>query len=75
MDTTKFIILDCIDCHIPMIVWKEHTMTINTEYERIMESMLHKVAKMFYKDKKYYIDKKQRKIFDHLHWHSREVYE
>ena len=48
MDTKKFIILDCDSCLVPMAVWKEHTMSIGKEYEELMESMLHKVAKKFY---------------------------
>ena len=71
MDTKKFIILDCMDCQIPMMVWKDHTMSISTQDEEMVESMLHKVAREFYKSDKYYIDKVQRKIFDHLHWHAR----
>ena len=33
MDTKKFIILDCKDCHIPMAVWNDHTMSIDKYYE------------------------------------------
>jgi len=73
MDTKKFIILDCDSCYVPMAVWKEHTMSIRKEYEELMESMLHKVAKEFYKDKPYFIDKKQNAIHDHLHWHVRPL--
>jgi len=72
MDTKKFIILDCKDCHIPMAVWNEHTMCITKYYEELMESMLHIVARTFYQSEEYYIDKEQRKIFDHLHWHVRK---
>ena len=74
MDTKKFIILDCDSCLIPMAVWKEHTMVIPKEYSELMESMLHKVAKKFYGNEyAYHIDKNQRKIFDHLHWHARKA--
>ena len=72
MDTKKFIILDCDTCHVPMAVWKEHTMEIDEHYSELMESMLHKVAKKFYENEyAYHIDKNQRKIPDHLHWHAR----
>ena len=72
MDTKKFIILDCDSCLIPMAVWKEHTMSIDKHYSELMESMLHKVAKKFYENEyAYHIDKNQRKIPDHLHWHAR----
>ena len=45
----------------------------DSEYEELMESMLHKVAKKFYGNEyAYHIDKNQRKIPDHLHWHARK---
>tara|TARA_A100001515_G_C4460283_1_gene173386 strand:- start:177 stop:350 length:174 start_codon:yes stop_codon:yes gene_type:complete len=57
-----------------MAVWKEHTMVIPKEYSELMEKMLHKVAKKFYGNEyAYHIDKNQRKIPDHLHWHARKV--
>ncbi len=72
MDTKKFIILDCDTCFVPMAVWKEHTMSIRKEYEELMEKMLHKEAKKFYGNEyAYRIDKVQKAISDHLHWHAR----
>jgi hypothetical protein len=56
-----------------MVVWKEHTMKIDSEDERLMEESLIKVAKKFYKHDNFKIDKNQRAIPDHLHWHSRLV--
>jgi hypothetical protein len=57
-----------------MAVWKEHTMSIRKEYEELMESMLHKVAKEFYGNEyAYRIDKVQKAISDHLHWHARPI--
>ena len=73
LETDKFIILDCDSCFIPMVVWKEHTMKIDSEDERLMEESLVKVAKQFYKHDNFKIDKNQRAIPDHLHWHSRLV--
>ena len=69
-----FIILDCMDCKVPMAVWKEHTMEIPEPDEYIMEAMLYETACMFYESwdgKDFHIDKNQRKIPDHLHWHAR----
>ena len=60
LETDKFIILDCDSCFIPMVVWKEHTMTIDSEDERLMEESLIKVAKKFYKHDNFKIDKNQR---------------
>ena len=71
MDGSKFIILDCDSCLVPMAVWKEHTMEIDKYYSELMERMLHKVAKKFYGNEyAYRIDKVQRKIPNHLHWHA-----
>ncbi len=70
-ETNDFIILDCMDCEIPMVVWKEHTMSLDEKTEELLEQELHKVATEFYQSQDYYIDKVQRKIFDHLHWHAR----
>lgn len=74
MEWDHFIILDCMDCQVPMVVWKEHTMEIPEPDEYIMESMLYETACMFYESwngKDFHIDKNQRKIFDHLHYHAR----
>ena len=74
MDTSKFIILDCDTCFVPMAVWKDHTMEIYKHYSELMEKMLHKVAKKFYGNEyAYRIDKNQRAILDHLHWHARKA--
>ena len=73
MDGSKFIILECDSCLVPMVVWKEHTMSISKEYEKMMDNMSHRIGKEFYKENAYFIDKKQRKIFDHLHWHIRST--
>ena len=56
IDNEYFIIMDCDSCHVPMVVWKEHTMDIPEPDKYIMKSMLQEVAHIFYKDKKYYID-------------------
>ena len=73
METDKFIILDCDSCHIPMSVWKEHTMSIDKGHELWMEKRLSKIGEVFYKGKPFFIDKVQRKIPNHLHWHCRPI--
>ena len=73
LENEHFIILDCKDCKVPMIVWKEHTMNIPESDESIMYAMLYDTACMFYESwdgKDFYIEKTQRKIPDHLHWHA-----
>jgi hypothetical protein len=63
--------MDCDSCHVPMVVWKDHTMYIPEPDEQMMKSFLTEAANQFYEDKSYFIDKNQREIFDHLHWHAR----
>ena len=63
--------MDCDSCHVPMIVWKEHTMDVPEPDEQVMEEFLIETANQFYEGKSYFIDKNQREIFDHLHWHAR----
>ena len=71
LDNRFFIILDCDSCHVPMVVWKEHTMDVPKPDEQVMEAFLTEVANQFYGDKNYFIDKNQRDILDHIHWHAR----
>jgi hypothetical protein len=74
IDNEYFIIMDCDSCHVPMVVWKEHTMDVPEPDEQIMEAFLIETANMFYESwdgKTFFIDKNQREIFDHLHWHAR----
>ena len=72
MEMDHFIILDCKDCKIPMLVWKEHTMDVHESDQYILEAMLSDCANMFYEGKEFYISKDQRKIADHFHWHARK---
>lgn len=71
IENDHFIILDCKDCKVPMIVWKEHTMSVPESDEQVMESIFYDCGQLFYSNKPFYIDKNQRKISDHLHWHVR----
>ena len=74
IDNEYFIIMDCDSCHVPMIVWKEHTMDVPDPDKQMMEAFLTEVANQFYESwdgKGYFIDKNQREIFDHIHWHAR----
>ena len=71
IDNEYFIIMDCDSCQVPMIVWKEHTMDVPDPDKQMMETFLTEVANQFYEGKGYFIDKNQREIFDHIHWHAR----
>ena len=72
-----FVIIECDQCDQPMAVWRIHTLHITKEAEECMEKELCRVADDFFKDGQgsacaYYIDKKQRSIGTHLHWHARK---
>ena len=64
--------MDCKICSIPMVVCKQHTMSPNVEILQKMEDKLNEIAKIFYKDIPFKIDKVQRRIPDHIHWHARK---
>ena len=70
-DTRIFVVLDCMSCELPMIVWKKHTMTVTQAIQEEMTNELKAVADEKFKKYMYYIDKKKRTIYDHLHWHAR----
>ena len=74
IDNEYFIIMDCDSCQVPMIVWKEHTMDVPDPDKQMMEAFLIEVANQFYESwdgKGYFIDKNQRDVLDHIHWHAR----
>ena len=39
--------------------------------EQVMEAFLIECGRQFYGDKPFFIDKNQRDILDHIHWHAR----
>ena len=70
----RWIIIDCMTCLLPMSVWRGeplHTMEISKLDSQEMESCLKKVAVEKFGNEDFYIDKVQREIPDHLHWHAR----
>ena len=71
LENRFFIILDCKSCLVPMVVWKDHTMDVPEPDGQVVEAFLTEVANQFYGDKNYFIDKNQRDILDHIHWHAR----
>ena len=69
----RWIIMDCMNCLLPMVVWRgkpKHTMEISEKDYIEMENALIRVAEKEF-DSNYYIDRVQREIPDHLHWHAR----
>jgi len=67
----RFVIIECDQCENPMAVWRCHTMRITESDARDMEKALVRVADDVLGKAAYYVDKKQRTILDHLHWHAR----
>ena len=67
----RFVILECDQCDLPIAVWRSHTMSPPKDGLAAMEIALGKAADVELSGKKWVIDKKQRTIYDHLHWHAR----
>tara|TARA_Y100000592_G_C5476137_1_gene322351 strand:- start:2940 stop:3320 length:381 start_codon:yes stop_codon:yes gene_type:complete len=82
-----FIIIACDSCHVPMAVVYDHIdptlrgaemlSKAETEYRKKlfkkMENALYAVAYQFYDGFNFYIDKKENKIPNHMHWHARPL--
>ena len=68
---SRWIIMDCMSCLVPMAVWYDHTMSIPPRDWIEMEMALRAVGNKEYGRGEYSIDTTQRTISDHLHWHVR----
>ena len=74
----RWIIMDCMSRLLPMAVWRadyayyrKHTMDVSEKDATDMENALEKVGEKKFGKGKFYIDKVQREVLDHLHWHAR----
>ena len=74
----RWIIIDCMSCLLPMVVWRadhayyrKHTMDISEKDATDMENALKKVGEEKFGSDQFWIDKVQHRIPDHLHWHAR----
>ena len=70
----RWIIMDCMSCILPMVVWRGeplHTMDISEKDATDMQNALERVGEIKFGKEKFYIDKTQREVPDHLHWHAR----
>ena len=65
------IVLDCASCLVPMIVWREHTMELTKKMEIKMTAVLEAIGFKVFGTQKFYIDRQQRAVPNHLHWHAR----
>ena len=70
--------MDCMSCFLPMVVWRgdhgyyrKHTMDISEKDATEMENALNKVGEEKFGEGEFFIDKVQRQVPDHLHWHAR----
>jgi len=74
IDDDLYIIMDCDSCFVPMMVWKDHTMSLpDPDIGVMLESQLSSCARMRWGDTPFFIDKKQRAVLEHLHWHARKI--
>ena len=71
IECDDFVVCDCTVCGVPQVVLLEHTMTPRAEVLIKMENALRAIAQE--KMLSFVIDKQQRKIPDHLHWHARRL--
>ena len=66
-------VASCSTCHVPMVVLKRHT-TDPTPFEVAwLESHLRKIGEEVFGKGKFRIDRKQRLILDHIHYHARLI--
>jgi len=64
-------IVDCKTCHTPMVVLNRHSLGPNKiELEKMIAKAI-EIGDGMFGEGKYVIDKGQRCIKDHLHWHIR----
>jgi len=71
-----FVIISCMNCHVPMVVPFAHIDPKSGGPEQLrgrMEKQLTRVSLEFYGNSDFYIDKKENKILDHMHWHARKI--
>lgn len=72
-DEDDFIILDCMSCHVPMIVTKTHLMNADADLKDRMLFALDAIAEDKYGPGNYKITTNQQRVLDHLHWHARPI--
>ena len=70
-EDNDLIVLDCASCLVPMIVWRKHTMELTKRMEIKMIAVLEAIGFIFFDAQKFYIDRQQRAVPNHLHWHAR----
>ncbi len=67
----RLIIVDCMICSVPMVVAKQHDVPVPEALDSLMEERLREVADGILGPENYYVDKHERLIADHRHFHAR----
>ena len=68
IDNEYFIIMDCDSCHVPMIVWKDHTMYVPEPDKQIMErSVIWNILYLKTIDKEIDLSKSRQRLRD-IQW-------
>lgn len=72
LETEDIVCVLCDQCDLPMVIYKPHTSHVPEPVRHQMTQVLNQIAPKFIK-KAWYIDTKQRSIFNHIHWHARPI--
>lgn len=64
-------VVDCKTCKVPMVVLNRHSLNSNNIELAKMITKAVEIGNGEFGEDKYVVDKKQRCIRDHLHWHIR----
>lgn len=73
-ESAEFVVMECEQCEGPMVVLREHTMTISKETDARMKAALLKHAEREMQGKRVILDTVPRTIKDHLHYHARAAW-
>ena len=69
----RIVVFLCKKCKVPVVTIKEHRMNPGVLIKVWMKKKLIEIGKKFYGHDRFVVDKNQRSIKDHLHWHAREL--
>ena len=69
-ENDEFVCMICEQCDLPMVCYREHTNIASEQVKGRMRDALGKAADRIIGGN-WFIDTKQRSVFNHLHWHAR----
>lgn len=70
-DNHQISIFYCDHCNVPLVVLNRHTMIPTKQELAYMKTKANSYGKRIYGEGRFHIDRKQRKIKSHIHWHIR----